>query len=224
MKRIFLFGGAIAASALALGLGVTTAGAAELTHGVNYGSGNNYMPGEWTIASLPGLEEGLRAHVYQQPAGAPTGNVYDIALGQVASFDFAIDPDTGRSVIPLSGASITITNRAGGSATFNPFALTDNGSTALGDINNSERLNFGFLNGSPTFNVGNINYNAGVNSTFDVVLHVAETGGGTLNDHIVINEGSGFAGGVPEPASWALMIVGFGAAGAMLRRQKLQAV
>ncbi len=27
-------------------------------------------------------------------------------------------------------------------------------------------------------------------------------------------------GGVPEPASWALMIVGFGAAGAMIRRRK----
>ena len=30
-------------------------------------------------------------------------------------------------------------------------------------------------------------------------------------------------GGVPEPASWALMIVGFGSAGAMLRRRRLAA-
>jgi hypothetical protein len=28
--------------------------------------------------------------------------------------------------------------------------------------------------------------------------------------------------GVPEPASWALMILGFGAGGAMLRRRRLQ--
>jgi hypothetical protein len=27
-------------------------------------------------------------------------------------------------------------------------------------------------------------------------------------------------GGVPEPATWALMIVGFGGAGAMLRRRR----
>ena len=30
----------------------------------------------------------------------------------------------------------------------------------------------------------------------------------------------GGTGGVPEPASWALMIMGFGAAGAMIRRRK----
>ena len=32
--------------------------------------------------------------------------------------------------------------------------------------------------------------------------------------------GGGAGGAVPEPASWALMIVGFGAAGAMLRRRR----
>ena len=35
--------------------------------------------------------------------------------------------------------------------------------------------------------------------------------------------GGGGAGAVPEPASWALMIVGFGAAGAMLRRRRAAA-
>ncbi|MGZ6039794.1 MAG: FxDxF family PEP-CTERM protein [Phenylobacterium sp.] len=37
--------------------------------------------------------------------------------------------------------------------------------------------------------------------------------GGTVNFSPV-------AGGVPEPASWALMIVGFGSAGALLRRRR----
>lgn len=39
-------------------------------------------------------------------------------------------------------------------------------------------------------------------------------------------ESDGFAGtlGVPEPASWALMIVGFGAAGAMMRHKRRAAV
>jgi hypothetical protein len=31
---------------------------------------------------------------------------------------------------------------------------------------------------------------------------------------------AGSLGGVPEPASWALMIAGFGAAAAMLRRRR----
>ncbi|MBX3484924.1 PEPxxWA-CTERM sorting domain-containing protein [Phenylobacterium sp.] len=35
---------------------------------------------------------------------------------------------------------------------------------------------------------------------------------------------NGNTGGVPEPGVWALMIVGFGGAGAMLRRRRLQAI
>jgi hypothetical protein len=42
----------------------------------------------------------------------------------------------------------------------------------------------------------------------------AATFGGTVS--FVLSN----AGGVPEPASWALMIVGFGSAGAMLRRRR----
>ncbi len=34
------------------------------------------------------------------------------------------------------------------------------------------------------------------------------------------DNGGGTPGGVPEPASWALMILGFGLAGAALRRQR----
>jgi hypothetical protein len=37
---------------------------------------------------------------------------------------------------------------------------------------------------------------------------------------LAINSGSGPAPGVPEPASWALMIAGFGLAGAALRRRR----
>ena len=36
--------------------------------------------------------------------------------------------------------------------------------------------------------------------------------------------GTASAGGVPEPASWALMIAGFGLAGAQLRRRRTAAV
>ena len=38
--------------------------------------------------------------------------------------------------------------------------------------------------------------------------------------------GSGGSGGgaVPEPATWALMLLGFGGLGAMLRRQRRQAI
>jgi hypothetical protein len=45
--------------------------------------------------------------------------------------------------------------------------------------------------------------------------------GGQLNDFQANNLTGSFAGYVPEPATWALMILGFGGAGAVLRRRKL---
>jgi hypothetical protein len=39
-------------------------------------------------------------------------------------------------------------------------------------------------------------------------------------DNVAVTETAGPTGGVPEPASWALMILGFGGAGAALRRRR----
>jgi hypothetical protein len=44
--------------------------------------------------------------------------------------------------------------------------------------------------------------------------------GSTITDKVTITVNSIGAGAVPEPASWALMIGGFGMAGAMLRRRR----
>ena len=47
--------------------------------------------------------------------------------------------------------------------------------------------------------------------------------GGTKSLDIDVNMGAGSTGAIPEPTTWALMIFGFGAAGAMLRRRRLVA-
>lgn len=44
------------------------------------------------------------------------------------------------------------------------------------------------------------------------------------NSFEVDNAAAGFGGGVPEPATWGLMIVGFAGLGAMLRRQRAPAL
>lgn len=44
--------------------------------------------------------------------------------------------------------------------------------------------------------------------------------GGQLDDFVGNNLTGSFAGYVPEPGTWALMIMGFGGAGAMIRRRK----
>lgn len=41
---------------------------------------------------------------------------------------------------------------------------------------------------------------------------------------LVTSDGSVFAGDIPEPASWALMLMGFGSLGAMLRRRRSYAL
>ena len=45
-------------------------------------------------------------------------------------------------------------------------------------------------------------------------------GRGVLLDNIIVNGDLAPSAAVPEPATWAMMILGFGAAGAMLRQRR----
>ena len=67
--------------------------------------------------------------------------------------------------------------------------------------------------------MGDINYDAAVNSTYNVTFSVSGTGFTKVSDSIVIQQGSGFAA-VPEPAAWGLMLVGFGGVGVAIRRRR----
>jgi hypothetical protein len=212
---------ALAATAAGLMIaGGSSVQAAELVHGVHYGTGNDYIPGNWTVTTTSGVEDGLRAHVTGQPAPAPVGNTYTFGLGQNVSFDFSLDPTVGASPVVILNPLLTITNLAGGSAAISPYSLAGNAPTGTGGlgIQNSESLSFGFLNGG-IFPFLDINYDAGVNSTYVVTLS-GSTAGGAFTNSINIVQGTGF-NAVPEPGTWALMIVGFGMAGAMVRRRKL---
>lgn len=51
-------------------------------------------------------------------------------------------------------------------------------------------------------------------------LIITGSGGPAASYGGTVNFAPRLAGGVPEPASWALMIVGFGSAGALLRRRR----
>lgn len=53
------------------------------------------------------------------------------------------------------------------------------------------------------------------NGSYDL----SDFGGGPLVGTLTITDAANAPGGVPEPASWALMVAGFGAAGAALRRR-----
>ena len=82
--------------------------------------------------------------------------------------------------------------------------LTGGGTEALGTVLSTEVGSF-----------------FGVISTqkFDSVLVTASTNPGVAETHDLDNLQFGLSAAVPEPASWALMVAGFGLVGANMRRR-----
>jgi len=216
---------AASASALAVAfMAVAPAQAAEqfnqdlATPGVYFGSGNGTSPQEFTTNTADGVEIGLRSKISGSQAGqiVPTGDTYFVPLGNFFNFDYSFNPSVGGSEVSLAGLSalITVVDVVNGHiASFNPAAISDN---ALGDTHgapggyqNSEKISFGFLD--PT-------YNKNLDDTFHLTYTVSGLASGPLTVTNTVVLGAGAA--VPEPASWALMILGFGGAGAALRRSR----
>ncbi|THD60316.1 MAG: PEP-CTERM sorting domain-containing protein [Phenylobacterium sp.] len=188
--------------------------------GVYYGTGNSN--GHFTVDTEGGVEVALRAHVYQQDATSPVGDLYSFNLGDVLSFDYSVNPDVGASPVTLSDslgdATITIHDFANNNTQSFPadFFLLGNATNAgdPGGYQNSERLSFGFVDSL---------YNPAQNNTFSVNFTLSNVPDvGTISVTELIQQGAGFA--VPEPASWALMILGFGGTGAALRRRRQGAI
>jgi hypothetical protein len=195
--------------------------------GVYFGSGNGGLPQEFTVNTQGGIEIALRAHLSpnfgnagQVPAQlVPIGNTYFVPLGDTFNFDYSVNPFTGQSAVPLNGvtASLTITDIANGkTVSFDPsLAILGNAHPPAGAndptaYQNSERISFGFL--FP-------NYDPNQNDTFNITLAlsgVPTIPGGLLSVEEFVQIGSG----VPEPSTWAMMILGFAAIGFMsFRRQ-----
>lgn len=193
----------------------TTSLDANLTNGVYFGGGNSN--GHFTVETDNGIELGLRGKVPYGALITPVGNVYNFNLGDTIGIDFSYDGggDNHLANLGAKGTSfITITNlTTNGVAGFNPFLIPDNTIASFDGIQNSEALNFGFLNGASSFNVGNINYNANTPTTYKVTWQF-----GDMTNTIYLDQGG--AGAVPEPATWALMLMGIAVVGGAMRRRK----
>jgi hypothetical protein len=208
----------LAFTALAAAFAVAVpASAATVTYnsapaaGFLYGAGNNYSPANAAVLSggVNGVEEiALRFHQTGQVAPASVGNVYSFVLGTTPiSYDFSIDFAQGISPL-ASNTLITVTNLGTGqTVSYNPFFPgNDNyANAALGVYQNSARLNFGFLLGSAGFTPN-------VDSTYSVNL---ASNGNSLTVFARLG-----AGAVPEPGTWAMMILGFGLVGFAMRRRQ----
>ena len=183
------------------------------TGGFQYGVGNNYTPANATVLTNGNNELAVRFHEYQLPAPASTSGLYTFALGTVLSYDFSIGGVTSGD-FATSRANILLTNLlTSQTVSYNPLCpfigcLNDNTTTASGDIQNSQRLTFAQFAG--------LGFNAATNNTYRIDL---SAGGNTVTSFAQLGTGAG-PGAVPEPATWAMMLIGFGAMGVSLRRRR----
>ena len=184
--------------------------------GSTYGAGNDYTPANAVVLTTTSdvrtapiaSELAIRAHVPGQPAASTGGTgIYTFTIGSLVSFDFS----AFGSALP--NALITVTNvGTGDNASFLAGLL---GTVQLnGALQGSQQLGFGFLNGVPLPNE-DINFNNLIDSTYRIDL----SGGGQTVTAIA-QIGNGAVAAVPEPSTWAMMLIGFGAMGVSLRRRR----
>ena len=210
------------ALASAMAIGATTAAQAADTIQYNsapadtfyYGDGNDYTPANAVVLTTDSDEQlSLRWHEYQQPAPASDSTgLYTFDLGTVLSFDWGIDAglETGGSVDAL----ITLTNLGTGqTVSYDPFFLGNDDEYQDGSAQNSARLTFGFLSG--------LGFDANVNDTYQVNLSYTDATGGLHSVDAFAQMGTG---AVPEPATWAMMMLGLGMVGGAMRRRRRMAV
>lgn len=179
--------------------------------GFHYGTGNNYTPANAAVLTTPAgpynTAEELALRFHQTGQVAPASNnsgVYGFALGtSPISFDWSVEGSQYN-------AQITLTNiLTGATVSYNPFGLGNDNYAPATDTDlaqNSERLNFAFLSG--------LGFNPNVNDTYSATL---TSGGRSLTAYAQIGSG---APAVPEPATWAMMLLGLGAVGFQLRRSR----
>ena len=182
---------------------------ANPTGGFQYGGGNNYTPANATVLTNGNDELAVRFHAYQQVAPASTSGLYTFSLGTNLSYDFSIGGATSGSNILLTNL---LTNQT---VSYDPLcpipgfcALNDNTLTADGDIQNSQRLSFSQFAG--------LGFNALIDNTYRIDL---TAGGNTVTSFAQLGTGAA-TGAVPEPATWAMMLIGFGGMGVSLRRRR----
>ncbi|WFU18767.1 PEPxxWA-CTERM sorting domain-containing protein [Bradyrhizobium sp. CB3481] len=181
----------------------------DLASGWTQGTGTSN--GHFTVdTEANGVELGLRASLRFVGPITPSGNLYIAPVGSTPpgsalwNFEFSVNPGSllgTYSVLTITGP--------GGVLSFNPQIIPDN--TPLGGplYQNSENLGFAFLGGPLNFNP-----NASGIYTFDLKLFSAQNQ--QLGDvSIQVNA-------VPEPSTWAMLILGFAGIGFMAYRRKVR--
>jgi len=208
------------------------------------GTGN--PNGGFTVTTGNGITTAQRVKLRQDPAVIHSSNgVYDVPTGPQPSspthaawnYEFSIACDLGTcpdgGLLALLGHStMTVTDLTSGhtntvtmlnwfdDATWNGTAKANLLDPASYIAQNSENPIFGdfALAGS---------YNENAADVYRFTIDVKDLTGDVLDTNTVWANASGlsFIPGVPEPSTWAMMLLGFGAIGGMMRaRRKREAL
>ncbi|WEK44155.1 MAG: PEPxxWA-CTERM sorting domain-containing protein [Candidatus Sphingomonas colombiensis] len=145
---------------------------------------------------------------------------------------FAYDTSSSNGARPADGSTGNFGSVLGGGTWTTSFAPTSLFSFVLGSLDTYNSLTLHFVGGSSITYVGGqiINDlvfpsgNQSANGSNGVVTYNAN-GGPLINGATFSSEQNSFefdnlARAVPEPATWALMILGFGAIGGAMRRRR----
>ena len=185
------------------------------TAGWLMGNGNNYSPANTTVLTTgSGGEVYLRWHQRAVAAPASVDGTYSFALGTTPlNFDWGFN-DFDLSADRLYTGTITVKNVGTGQVvSYDPFAAGNDNYVNFANSSgaqNSTQLGFGFIFGA--------GWNPNVDATYTVTFDIAGLPGGrqSLTTTAIVGNG-----GVPEPATWAMMMIGFGGMGAIVRRRKM---
>ena len=205
MKLKFL--AAVAAFAIASPALAQTVVNSAPAAGFRYGSGNDYTPANAVVSTTEANELALRFHIRGVVAPASDANaVYSFALGSTPlNFDWSLNGSRADAILTFTNL---LTNAQ---FSYSPFLPgNDNYSGGMSNPNlfqNSNQLNF-----LP------IGFNPNQDNTYRAVF---TAGGNSVTAFARIGAG---APAVPEPATWAMMLVGFGGMGVAMRRNRRRTV
>jgi hypothetical protein len=162
-------------------------------------------------AEIHYLVNGGPAVTYQHPAWVTAGDAYWISTSSTGAF--TQNPNSYTLTFDLTGFDLSSASIGGLFAVDDEGSVSLNGGAAIAAANSYHGLT------SFSFNSGFV---AGVNTlTFNVV----DTGGAPSGLLVSGLHGTAdLAGSVPEPASWAMMLGGFGLVGGAMRGRRKTAV